>query len=278
MKTRDIGILSEKVLVFGGVYSNYQALQRMQGIAKEMNIPPQNVICTGDIMGYCAQPNECLDLIRSWGVHGIAGNVELNVRDGVDDCGCNFENDTRCDVLSRQWYPYTLSETSDAHKQWLHSLPHFLRFEYVGKKVLVLHGGFTDVSQFIFKSTDWQVKADIFEKTESDVILGGHCGLPFSDVKDEKYWLNPGVIGMPANDGTDRVWCMVLDDQGLFLFEHLPFTYDHQPTSQLMKEKKLTPSYAETLSTGLWDNMDILPEEERKLRGVGLALATLQRR
>jgi hypothetical protein len=26
-----------------------------------------------------------------------------------------------------------------------------------------------------------------------------------------KRWINPGVIGMPANDGTERVWFLTMD-------------------------------------------------------------------
>ncbi|MDP6260207.1 MAG: hypothetical protein QGH63_14095 [Rhodospirillales bacterium] len=43
-----------------------------------------------------------------------------------------------------------------------------------------------------------------------DGVIGGHCGLPFTRVLDNKLWHNPGVIGMPANDDTPRVCYSIL--------------------------------------------------------------------
>lgn len=270
--TKDIGkILGKKVLVFGGVYSNFQALKKIKSIAEEYHIPNTQIICTGDILGYCAQPNECLELIRDWGIHAIAGNVELQIREDQEACGCNFNAGSRCDLLSQNWYAFTQNKISKANKEWLFTLPEFLRFDFGGKKYFVLHGGLEDTSQFIFKSTNWKIKSDILKTTKSDVILSGHCGLPFHDSQKDKYWINPGVIGMPANDGTPRVWYGVLETQeSEFSFSHEAMTYDHAAAAKLMNENGLPSTYAETLSTGLWDNMEILEAVEQKLRGKAL--------
>ncbi|WP_258097130.1 metallophosphoesterase family protein [Marinoscillum pacificum] len=259
---KDIGQLTGKVLIFGGAYSNLQALRELKSIAEEFGIPSRNVVNTGDAVGYCAQPQECLDLIKEWGIHSIAGNVEMQIRNGEEDCGCNFNEESRCDVFSRQWYPYAFSNVSEESKNWLHEWPDFIRFHYAGKSVFVLHGSYFNTSEFIFRSTPWEVKEMNFYTTRADVILSGHCGLPFHDVQAEKYWLNAGVIGMPANDGTTRVWYMILGDAKGFQFSHESFEYDHYTAAQLMKENNLPASYAKTLTTGLWDNCEILPEVE----------------
>ena len=274
-RTKDIGNLAGgKLLVFGGSYSNYQALQGLRALADAEGIAANRVICTGDLLGYCAQPNETVALIREWGIHCIAGNVELQIRDEEDDCGCNFGEDSQCDLDSRNWYPYTQRTLLPEHKAWLHTLPEFLRFRYAGKKVFVLHGGLLNTSQFIFESTQWPVKSEIFEATGAEVILSGHCGLPFHSVQAERYWLNPGVIGMPANDGTTRVWYMVLEAQeGGFAFAHRAFEYDYATASQHMREAGLPGTYAQTLLDGLWNNNDILPEAETALQGVRIGLA-----
>lgn len=273
MSRKELGGIEGKVLLFGGVYGNLHALKRLRQIAIEKKIPASNVICTGDIMGYCAQPNECLELIRGWGIHSIAGNVEANIRDEAQDCGCNFEDGSRCDFLSNNWYSYVQSKITPQNKEWLHELPEFIQFSYARQKVFVLHGGLQSNAQFIFESTDWKVKANILKATQADVIVGGHCGLPFHSASHAQYWLNPGVIGMPANDGTTRVWYMVLDDtNGSFTFQHLSYNYDHEGAARLMVTNNLPLSYAETLSSGLWDNMDILEEPEKLIRGVSYAL------
>lgn len=267
MKTSNLENKKGELLIFGGVYSNLQALQQLYEIARKRNILPENIICTGDIVGYCAQPDECLRFIKDWGIHSIAGNVELQIRNGDESCGCNFDEGTRCDVLSQNWYPYAYNAVSPEMKDWLQDMPEHIRFKYAGKKGLVLHGGLKDVSQFVFKSTDWQEKQAIFDETKVDFVLAGHCGLPFTDSRFGKYWLNAGVIGMPANDGTRRVWYMTLNDSNEFRHKHESFEYDYETAAKLMTERSLPNTYADTLSTGLWDNCEILPEEETAKQG-----------
>jgi len=46
-KIAHLGTLHGKVLVFGGVYSNLQALEALMAIAKNEGIAPENCICTG---------------------------------------------------------------------------------------------------------------------------------------------------------------------------------------------------------------------------------------
>ncbi len=264
--TKNIGQINGKLLIFGGVYSNLQALEAIQKIAQKEAIPPRNIICTGDIVAYCAQPEACIQVIRDWDIHSILGNVEIQLRDNLDDCGCNFDDGSRCDVFSRQWFPYAQSKVSQASKNWFHQLPDHLTFDYANKKCLVVHGSFFETSGFIFRSTDWAIKQKNFDATQADIILGGHCGLPFSDIQNEKYWLNPGVIGMPANNGQTSVWYMILNDEP-FSFQHHVLNYDYQTAAQLMNENQLLPQYAHTLQTGIWDNCDILPVLETQQQG-----------
>lgn len=277
--TKNIGQLSGKVLVFGGAYSNLQSIKKLKQIADDLSIPSSNVINTGDVVGYCAQPEEVVQLNKAWGIHTIVGNVEVQLRENQLDCGCEFREGSRCDVFSSQWYPYSQSKLSKGSIEWMKTLPDFIEFEYLNHKGFVLHGSYFETAGYIFKSTNWEEKERNFKTTNSDLILAGHSGLPFNDSKENKHWLNAGVIGMPANDGTDRVWYLILDtnEKGELIFEHHSFTYDNEETFDLMKVNQLPREYAETLKTGLWDNCEILPEIETKAQGVKLEFKRLQK-
>lgn len=271
--TRHLGTLHGKLLIFGGPYSNFQALSELQRIAERLSIPPQNILCTGDVVGYCAQPEESVQLVKDWGIHCISGNVEQNIVSGEDDCGCNYLEGGRCDLFSRNWFPYAVRSLSADSVRWMAELPQHLRFSYAGKSVAVVHGSPDKVSEFVFASTNGAVKAKHFQTTVTDVILAGHAGLPFVDLQNEHFWLNAGVIGMPANDGTPRVWYLLLDDTGGTLsYSFESFTYDNVLVNQLMQENDLPDAYAKTLLTGIWDNCEILPEVEKALQGVALNL------
>ena len=270
-QTKNIGSVSGRLLVFGGVYSNLQALTQMKQIAEKENISPGNIICTGDVVAYCAQPEECVQLVKEWGIHSIAGNVEIQLREGLEDCGCNFEDGTTCNILSNQWYPYAQKRLSKDSIEWMQPLPDFISFDYAGKKCVVVHGSIDETAQFIFKSTDWSVKELIFEQAGTDVILAGHCGLPFFEEQGGKQWINPGVIGMPANDGTTDVWYVILDDtDGVLKTEFHRMEYDYQLAARLMELKRCPDEYKKTLVRGVWDNCDVLPVKETEEQGVKL--------
>ncbi len=272
-KIKHIGTKDGKLLLFGGVYSNLQALEALISIAESEGIPAENCICTGDITGYCAQPEETVQLFRKWGATSIAGNVELQLANDSEDCGCDFKAGGRCDSFSKTWFPYTKGYLSQNSLEWIAKIPENISFDYVGKKVTVVHGNYGNVSEFIFKSNANQSKETCFSETDSEVIIAGHCGLPFHQTVKEKLWLNPGVIGMPANDGTTRVWYMILEsDQNEIKYTHRSFEYDFKTAQQLMFKNHLPEAYADTLSSGIWDNMEILPEIEKMEQGIPIYL------
>ena len=267
-QVKHIGALKGRVLLFGGVYSNLEALQAMHTLAEKQNIPSQNIICTGDIVGYCADPEECLQYTKEWGIHTIAGNVELNLVDNSENCGCDFTEGSRCDDFSKQWYPYAQSKVTPKSLDYIASIPEFITFDYAGKKCFVLHGSIDNTSEFIFGSTNESAKSTIIQQAEADMIIAGHSGLPFAQNIGDKLWLNPGVIGMPANDGTARVWFTILESNPEFRYSISSLKYDHLLANQKILQNPLPATYAETLLTGLWDNMEILPKEERTQKGI----------
>ncbi len=269
----NLGEIKGKLLFFGGVYSNLQALKSLKMWAAKNDFLPENIFCTGDILGYCAQPVECIELIKAWNINSIAGNVEMQIRNDEDNCGCDFVTEGRCDVFSKNWYSYIQSKINKATKDWLCTLPHHIRINYGNDIITIVHGSWFHISEFIFNSTPWQIKQNNFEATGSSIIVAGHCGLPFKNQYHQLTWLNPGVIGMPANDGNNSVWFATADiSEGKFTTQFHQLEYDYKTAKKLMRENKLPISYAETLETGIWDNCEILPFEEAKMQGEKILL------
>ncbi len=270
---KELGELSGKLLIFGGIYGNLQALQAMRQTALAEGIPAHNIFCTGDVVGYCAQPAECIALIRNWGIHCIAGNVEIQLRNGEDDCGCNFNEDGRCDLASRNWYAYAKTKTGDAEIAWMNGLPDFIRFNYFGRRCAMLHGSVFKTAGYIFASTDWAAKRKNFEALNADVIIAGHSGLPFFQVEEDLCWLNAGVIGMPANDGGTHVWYATMEAglDGDINFSLRRLSYDYQTAASAMLAAGLPQQYALTLTNGIWDNCEILSKAETLSQGKEIA-------
>jgi len=270
---RDLGKLENLLLIFGGCYSNLQATQALQNWAKENDFLPEQCICTGDIVAYCGNPFETVELIRDWGVHCIQGNVEQSLAIKADDCGCGFEDGTVCDILSRGWYPFADKAIKQDQREWFKQLPEHLQFTFADKLIRVVHGAVSDVSRFMFASqadSDFQSEFALIDTShETDIVIAGHSGLPFTKRIENKQWHNSGALGMPANDGTQDVWFSVLDIiENELEFTHHRLEYDVDSTQQQMLNNNLTQGYHESLQTGLWPSMDVLPDTERQQQGI----------
>lgn len=277
LQPKHLGTFSGRIAVFGGPYSNLQATQALKTKLEASGFTASEIICTGDIVAYCGQPAETLGLIRDWGIHCIQGNVEVQLSSDAGECGCNFVNGSLCESLAEEWYEFANTQLSDQDKKWMGALPQQLSFQFGGLRFRVVHGDVRDISRFIFNSTAKHIKEENFSAGDCDAILCGHSGLAFTNVfSDSLLWCNAGVIGMPANDGTARVWYTTLEINGSQLhIEHHNLSYDHRLASDEMRRHKLPLPYAETLLNGRWPCMAILPDIEKSLCGIPISLPRL---
>ncbi|EIM78527.1 hypothetical protein A3SI_03318 [Nitritalea halalkaliphila LW7] len=263
----------DELLLFGGVYSNLPALEALKQQAEVLGIPAAACFCTGDVAAYGASPAACYSLLEDWGVHAIRGNVEDQLLSGEEDCGCNFEEGSTCDLLSKRWFPFVQQRIEQRHLAFMERMPQLLRWSWQGYRVVLLHGGYPDQSAFLFRSSPAEEKASLLRLLGADILIAGHCGLPFYEKLENGLWINPGVIGMPANDGGTHTWYARLKAQktGIELaFERLH--YPHLEAQAAMRAACLPEAYALTLSTGIWDNCDILPEAETQQQGLPIPL------
>jgi len=271
------GQLELPLLVFGGPYSNLRAVLAMRARATELGIAPSSCICTGDVVAYCVEPEETIAAIRGWACHVIAGNCEEQLAAGAADCGCGFEEGTECDRLAKSWYEFANGRISSADRQWMASLPKTLTFTAGGGLMFrVVHGGIDVINRFVFRSQRAVIAAEL-ERAGADVVIAGHCGIPFIEKIDQRVWFNPGVIGMPANDGTPDTWYGLIGREGdhIALSTHR-LVYDHQGAAEAMRKWGHANSYARSLITGLWPSLDVLPAHEKEATGIRIPAASLE--
>ena len=254
--------------MFGGPYGNLQATQAMQEIASRLRIPSRNIICNGDLVAYCGNPEETVELIREWEIHVVKGNCEESIGDRSDDCGCGFDEASVCSALSAEWYSFCCAQVSEANRRWMAQLPDRIFFKFGKLRFAVVHGSAHSINEFVFASSSNSSKRRAVESLSVDCVIGGHSGIPFGQSLEIGYWLNSGVIGMPANDSTQDGWYLLLEsknDQIKATWHRLPF--DTAQAAQAMREAGLGKAYREALATGLWPSMDILPEAEKRAQG-----------
>ncbi len=259
MKITDLGVLDGPLLLFGGPYSNLQALQALLDIGAD-------AICTGDVVAYGADGEACVSLMREAGIPTVKGNCEAQLAEGADDCGCGFDEGTTCSLLSRGWYAHAVRHVSAESRDWMAACPDRIVFTHQGRRFAVIHGGASAVNRFLWSvSPQEELAAEIAllirEVGPVDVVISGHSGIAFRRRIGATDWLNAGVIGMPPNDGNTRTECMLLEDGRVSLRR---LAYDHHAAARAMIKAGLTQGYEKSLISGFWPSEDVLPRALRR--------------
>ena len=265
MKHADLGALDGPVLLFGGPYSNVQALDAVIAAAAARGIDRGHMMCTGDIAAYCGAPGPCVQRLRDLACPVVAGNCEVQLASGASGCGCGFDAGSTCDLLSVGWYGFAASALSADDKAWMGRLPDFITFIHQGARYAAIHGGVTDISRFIWGSSDasvfdheWQALEDHIGPV--DHIIAGHCGIPFIRKTPKGRWINAGVIGMPPHDGRQQTRFAILDGGEVQIHR---LDYDVAGAMRDMADAGLPDGYRRGLQSGYWPSEDILPADLR---------------
>lgn len=254
-----------RIAVFGGVYSNYLALEAILEDAKKRDA--EAIFCLGDLGGFGPHPDRVFPLLKEAGVLAIQGNYDESLALGKDDCGCGY-TDPRDNFFARISYEYTFRKTSPENRAWLGTLPKHRRIKLGGLRVLMCHGSPRIINEFLWESTTPNGLLEKFMRDfRTDVILCTHTGIKWHRaLPGGKHLVNVGVIGRPENDGTTNVWYTILTAEDDLQVEFIPLHYDDETLAREMEQEGLPSEFVETIRTGWWTTcLEILPAKERAL-------------
>lgn len=253
-----------RVAFFGGIYSNYLALEAALKLARSLRA--EAIFALGDFGAFGPHPDRTLDLLRAEGIPCIRGNYEESLATGAGDCACGYA-DPRDNHFAALSYAYTAARTSPVHKVWMADLPRHLRMTLGGRRVLGCHGSPRRVNEFLWKSaTSDAFLRRMLEDHEADLIVCAHTGLHWQRfLEDGRGIVNAGALGRPANDGRTDVWFALVEaSAGKVKAQFLPVAYDHVRLAREMAEEGLPEEFRETVLTGWWTTcLEVLPAKER---------------
>ena len=124
----------------------------------------------------------------------------------------------------------------------------------------------------VFASSPARIVASELAASEADVVIAAGA-LPFTLIADGKAWHSCGPLALPANDGTPRVWCSVIEPgraPGSLVFQHVALDYDHTAAAQTLHEANRADE-AQELVAGRWRSVALLPKDEARVSGVALS-------
>jgi hypothetical protein len=86
------------------------------------------------------------------------------------------------------------------------------------------------------------------DATGAELVIAGHTGIPFTRFIGSRCWHNSGALGMPANDGTQRVWVSVLAPlDGSISITHHALQVDGTEAAAAIRRDGLPAGYADGL-------------------------------
>lgn len=228
-----------KIAIIADVHSNLEALE---GVLKDIsNKDVDDIICLGDIVGYGANPNEVIELIKKKNIKCLKGNHDLNA---VTLEKLDWFNDFAKEAL--KWTNKVLTEEN---KQFLKELPETLELKDKNK-LLAFHGSHEDhLYGYIYPTNDEDQIKDMIEENKVDIIASGHTHLPDLKKFELKIFLNPGSVGQPRNNNPKAQYA-ILDLNNLNFVSFEQVEYDIDTASKKIIQVGLPRFLAERLYLG----------------------------
>ena len=245
-----------RVLVLSDVHGNLAALE---AVLEAEGDRFDEAWCLGDIVGYGARPNECVDRIRELTTVCLAGNHDLAVlgRVDVDRFGGDAARAARWtrEILGAEQEAWleTLEPTSEQGSIALaHASPRDPVWEYVidGPGAAIALAAAPDAQVVLVGHTHVPMSARAF----GDRVTGGHAppGREELIAEDVRILANPGSVGQPR-DGDSRASYLVLDiDEGHpARIEFRRAEYDAAAVAKEIAEAGLPPQFGDRLLFGM---------------------------
>jgi len=252
-----------RLAVFGGVYSNPYALGALADDSRARGCDLR--FCLGDLGGFGAECDAIWPLLCEHDVQTIAGNYDVAIGRGDEDCGCGYA-DERDNHFAQLMYDYTKAHTSPEFAAWMRELPGELRMDIAGVDVHMVHGSPLVINDFLWESLDDDELQLRVRASGARLLLCTHTGIPWEREVAGTRIVNVGAVGRPANDGRTDVWYAVIDlcDGEIAGVELVALDYDWRAQAASMRAAKLPEPFVETIETGWWTTcLEIVPPPER---------------
>ena len=241
-----------RVLIVSDIHSNLEAFQSVIDGAEASGGFDQ-IWHLGDLVGYGPDPVECIDLIRKYDGHAVAGNHDLAT---VGKLSLEAFN-----VYATEAVRWTIPQLSEDHLGYLSGLP--ISFE--SEDFTAVHGSPRDpVWEYVVSPA---AAIASFQHFKTSRCLVGHSHLPFICRPQEngavflefpvdrpvvlgkdRVIINPGGVGQPRDGDPKASYAIYDTDDGSIT--HQRAEYDIPTTQEKMAERGLPKYLADRLAHG----------------------------
>ena len=167
--------------IISDIHSNLQALYSAYDIIAKRKI--DEIICLGDVVGYNAYPLESLRFLRANPKlkFVVAGNHdELSTRE------LGFSNVLSVTKVALEGIKYSASKLDKEARQWLYSLPKFVKVENKDIPFTVTHGIGSNQGYVLMESDAREAMDVLQQHYKTNLGFFGHSHFP-SVIKRDKF-------------------------------------------------------------------------------------------
>jgi diadenosine tetraphosphatase ApaH/serine/threonine PP2A family protein phosphatase len=236
--------------IVSDIHSNLEALLAVRTNIEGKEI--DRIACLGDIVGYGADPVECIETVREMTSSIIMGNHDLAATGEMDT---SFFN-----PVARIAVEWTHRQLSEEHIRFLRSLRYTMTFD----DMMLVHATPTTPGNWDYLFTLYQVEQE-FKFLEQRLCFVGHSHQPIIFLKNEKeivgfyeetfkippesqLIVNVGSVGQPRDGDKRACYCIVDTDQDIVELVRVP--YDIPKAQQKILTARLPEALAERLAWG----------------------------
>jgi len=235
--------------VLGDIHGNLHALEAVLEDLREAGA--ERVLCVGDIVGYGANPRECVAAVRGLDAEVVAGNHDWAVLDKIGiEC---FNADARDSVL---WTRRRLQEEDFAYLD-------SIRLVSVLDGITLVHSSLFSPEYFDYMFTLFDVQL-AFNHQQTPICFVGHSHVPamftatqpincflapeFELEQNQKAIVNVGSVGQPRD--LDPRACYVLYESERRLVRMRRVEYDVQAAADQIEAAGLPATNAARILLG----------------------------
>lgn len=238
-----------KIAVISDIHGNLEALEAC--LQKINELKADKIVCLGDFVDYCAQPNECIELVTGLTDKIVLGNHDeaqfhYELVEGFNENAKISSVYTR-KIIEKKFVdyfaslPYTYSEDNILYVHASPYLPHIYSYILKQETAAINLGYFNERICF----TGHSHRPVIFEETDSGVNTVKIDVLEPS----KRYIVNVGSIGQPRDGNPDASFGIFNTENNEYL--NFRVSYDTVKSSEKIKNEGLPLFLAERILKGI---------------------------
>jgi len=236
--------------IFSDIHGNLEAFEAVLAACRQEAI--DKFFCLGDIVGYGADPQQCIAEVRSLNAITVAGNHDRAVVDLFDK---EYFNPYALEAIV-----WTKGVLNDFEKDFLRNLP----LQHSEETFMLAHAGPEDPGRFLYLFEAEDVSKS-FAEMKRPICFVGHTHIPRTFIlqggrvslcEKEKFQADPralyicniGSVGQPRDNNPEAAYCIF--DSKKMLVEIKRIGYNINRAQAKIREAGLSEFLAARLSQG----------------------------